>query len=69
MVKSFWGDNDNNGGIILEIEDIGGVKITVEELEEYFETIKKNKIKIRGNNINNVKTRCNVKIRIKKDKK
>ena len=69
MVKSFWGGNDNKGVVKLEIEDIGGVKITVEELEEYFETINKKKIKIRGNNINNVKTRDNVKIRIKKDKK
>ena len=67
MVKSFWVDN-HNVGIKLEIEDIGGVKQTVKELEEYFETINKKGIKIRGNNINNVKC-SNVKIGVKKNKK
>lgn len=67
MIKSFWGDN-HNGGMKLEIEEIGGVKIGVEELEEYFKRINIKSIKIRGNNINNVKW-SNVKIRVKKNKK
>ena len=69
MIKSFWAGNDNKYEVKLEIEDkIGGAKITVEELEKYFETINKKGIKIRGNNINN--DRCsNVKIGVKKNKK
>lgn len=71
MIKSFWGGNDNKYEVKLEIEDkIGGVKLTLEELEEYFETLNKKGIKIRGNNIINVNVKCsNVKIGVKKDKK
>ena len=62
-------DNNNKGEVKLEIEDIMvGVKIACEELEEYFETIKKNGIKIRGDTIYNVE-RSNVKIGVKKNKK
>ena len=68
MIKSFWADNDNKDEVKLEIEEIGGVKIGVEELEEYFKRINIKSIKIRGNNINNVKW-SNVKIRVKKNKK
>ena len=68
MIKSFWAGNDNKDEVKLEIEEIGGVKIGVEELEEYFKRINIKSIKIRGNNINNVKW-SNVKIRVKKNKK
>jgi len=66
MIKSFWGDK-HNGGIKLEIEEIRGVKIGIEELEEYLKRINIKSIKIRGNNINNVKW-SNVKIRVKENK-
>ena len=62
MINSFWGDK-HNGRVKLEIEEIGGVKIGLEKLEEYFKKINIKSIKIKDNNINNVK------IGVKKDKK
>ena len=56
MIKSFWGDK-HNGGMKLEIEEIGRVEIDIEGLEEYLKIINIKSIKIRGNNINNVKIR------------
>tara|TARA_B110000444_G_scaffold248124_1_gene271630 strand:- start:1398 stop:1607 length:210 start_codon:yes stop_codon:yes gene_type:complete len=68
MVKSFWADIHNNGVMKLEIEETGGVKITMEELEEYFETIKIDSKKITGDTIYDVERWSNVKIKFKKNK-
>ena len=62
MINSFWGYK-HNGGVKLEIEEIGVDKIGLEELEEYLKKINIKSIKIKDNNINNVK------IGVKKDKK